>query len=55
MSIYKALLKLERVTSDMCGMLNAVLRLGLTPKCWCKAISALLEKTKKLPTSIDLD
>ena len=44
LGIYKALLPLDNITSDMCMTLNVVTRLGLIPSRWCRAISVMIEK-----------
>jgi hypothetical protein len=49
LGIYKALLQLPRITDDMCKMLNVVTRTGLVPRCWCNAVSVLLETDSGAP------
>ena len=44
LGIYKALLPLDNITSDMCTTLNVVTRLGLIPSRWCRTISVMIEK-----------
>jgi hypothetical protein len=50
LGFYKALLSIPLITSDMCTMLNVVIRCGLVPKRWCKAVSVLLEKDPGRPS-----
>ena len=37
------------VTQDLCALLNVVIRTGIAPDRWCRAISALIEKDPGLP------
>lgn len=49
LGMYKALLPNSEITESLCEMLNIVIRLKLTPKRWCRAISVLLEKDPGSP------
>ncbi len=47
--MYKALVSNQQIRSDMCQMLNVVMKLGLVPARWCQAVSDLLEKDPGSP------
>jgi hypothetical protein len=49
LGIHKASLKLGSITADLCEMLNIVIRSGIAPTRWCRAVSALLEKDPGSP------
>jgi hypothetical protein len=49
LGFYKVTLGLGQITQDMCEMLNIVIRVGIVPARWCKAISVLLEKDPGQP------
>ncbi len=49
LGFYKATLNMGKVTEDFCEMLNIVIRAGLIPSRWCKAVSVLLEKDPGKP------
>jgi hypothetical protein len=50
LGFYKALLAIPSITADMCAMFNVVIRCGLVPHRWCKAISIMLEKDPGQPS-----
>jgi hypothetical protein len=50
LGFYKVIRALPKIQHDMCRMLNIVVRCGLVPKRWCKAISVMLEKDPGRPS-----
>jgi hypothetical protein len=50
LGFYKAAQALPTVQSDMCTMLNIVIRCGIVPQRWCKAVSVLIEKDPGRPS-----
>jgi hypothetical protein len=50
LGFYKVLLAIPSITADMCAMFNVVIRCGLVPHRWCKAISIMLEKDPGQPS-----